>query len=58
MIDATDCTFQTDYVHSGAYPFKCDPNYSGDRTSYVMSPKMAFLGYLCLTGNELSGSNV
>ena len=52
VIDATDCTFQTDYVHNGAYPFKCDPNYSGESTSYIMSPRMAFLGYLCLTGNQ------
>ncbi len=48
VIEAMGCSFETSYVHSGVNPLSCDPYTSG--TAYLESPNMAFLGYLCTSG--------
>ena len=50
VIEANGCVFDTTYVHTGPNPLHCDPHYSGEQTAYLVSPKMAFLGYLCTSG--------
>jgi hypothetical protein len=53
VIEANGCTFETSLVQKSGNVMRCDPNYSGSGTSYLMSPKMAFLGYLCTAGKSL-----
>lgn len=52
IIEANGCIFDTSYVHSGTNPIYSDPNHSAE-SSYLHSPKMAFLGYLCISGTKM-----
>jgi hypothetical protein len=51
VIEANKCVFETSYVHGNLNPLNCDPNSVGENCSYLTSPNMAFLGYLCLSGS-------
>lgn len=48
VIEAMGCSFETSYVHSGVNPLSCDPYTPGHH--FLESPNMAFLGYLCTSG--------